>query len=412
MISLKSRSVRNTLTNILTIAIILRAAIAVFRSRDALDFENLLLRHWLQVLSLPKNSSAMARLNLRPIAAMLANMLTIILCVVNAVFRSPQALILENLALRHQIQVPQRSRRRRPRFTSLDRGLWVLLSRIWSGWRGALVIVRPETVVGWHRQGFRLYWKRKSRRSGRPRKSREIRNLVRRMARENPLWGAPRIHGELLKLGIDVGETTVASYVPRTRKPPAQTWRTFLRNHASEIAAIDFFTVPTTTFKILYVFLALSHDRRRVIHVNVTDAPTARWTALQVVQAFPWDTAPRFIVLYRDAIYGQEVCRALRGCGIEDVPTAPRSPWQNAYVERLIGSIRRECLDHVVILNEMHLRRVLREYLTYYGTSRTHRGLAKDCPDPREVGQPDAGGEIVALPMVGGRHHRYTRRAA
>jgi transposase InsO family protein len=223
--------------------------------------------------------------------------------------------------------------------------------------------------------------------------------------------GAPRIHGELLKLGIDIGPTTVASYMPRTRKPPSQSWRTFLKNHAQEIAAIDFFTVPSATFKILYVFLVLSHDRRRVLHFNVTESPSARWTALQIVQAFPWDTAPRFLLRDRDAIYGEEVQRALRNCGIEDVPTAPRSPWQNAYVERLIGSIRRECLDHVVILNELHLRRVLREYLTYYEEARTHLGLAKDCPVPRAV-EPSERGEIVAIPHVGGLHHRYTRRAA
>jgi len=339
-------------------------------------------------------------------------MLTIILRVVASVSRSREALVLENLALRHQIQVLRRSSKRRPRLSRLDRGLWMLFSRIWSGWRDALVIVKPATVVGWHRQGFRLFWKRKSRAPGRPRTPRDIRNLVRRMARENPLWGAPRVHGELLKLGIDVGPTTVASHVPRVRRPPSQTWRTFLKNHASEIAAIDFFTVPTATFKILYVFLVLSHDRRRVIHFNVTDSPTARWTALQIVQAFPWDTAPRFIVRDRDAIYGEEVCRTLRSCGIEDVPTAPRSPWQNAYVERLIGSIRRECLDHIVIFNEKHLRRVLREYLVYYEGSRTHLGLAKDCPEHRAIEPPDVGGKIVALPMVGGLHHRYMRRAA
>ena len=231
------------------------------------------------------------------------------------------------------------------------------------------------------------------------------------MARENPLWGAPRIHGELLKLDIDVGQATVSSYMPRTRKPPSQTWRTFIKNHASELAAIDFFTVPTATFKILYVFLVLSHDRRRVIHFNVTDSPTARWTALQIVQAFPWDTAPRFILRDRDSIYGEEVQRTFSNLGIDDVPTAPRSPWQNAYVERLIGSIRRECLDHMIIFSEKHLRCVLRGYLDYYESSRTHLGLAKDCPEPRAIEQPSAG-RIVAQQMVGGLHHRYTRRAA
>jgi putative transposase len=331
-------------------------------------------------------------------------MLTIILRAAISVFRSREALVLENLALRHQIQVLQRTGKRRPRLSRLDRGLWAFLSRVWSGWRDALVIVKPETVVRWHSQGFRLYWRRKSQVLGRPRKPRNVRDLVRRIARENPIWGAPRIHGEMLKLGIDIGPTTVASYMPRTRRPPSQSWRTFLRNHAHEIAAIDFFTVPTATFKILYVFLVLSHDRRRVLHFNVTNSPTAAWTALQILQAFPWDTAPQFILRDRDAIYGKEVQRTVRNLGIKDVPTAPRSPWQN-------GSIRCECLDHVIVLNEMHLRRVLREYFTYYEESRTHLGLAKDCPQPREV-EPANTGSIIAIPQVGGLHHRYKRRAA
>ncbi len=323
-----------------------------------------------------------------------------------SVFRSRQSLALENFALRH-LQRPHS----RIRLKKRDRLVWVVLSRIWRDWRKPLAIVRPETVVRWHRQGFRLYWRWKSRHQGRPHTSHEIRDLVRRMALENPLWGAPRIHGELLKLGLDVAQATVSRYMSRGGRPPSQMSRTFLKNHATAIASIDFFTVPTATFRVLYVFLVLSHERRRVVHCNVTDSPTTQWTGRQLVQAFPWDTAPRFLLRDRDAIYGPEFLRSVSNLRIEDMRTSPQSPWQNPYVERMIGSIRRECLDHVVILNENHLRRVLREYLSYYSETRTHLGLGKDCPEARTIEPPEAG-RIVALPQVGGLHHRYTRRAA
>ena len=337
-------------------------------------------------------------------------MLKIILHLLGSVFRCRQSLTFENLALRHQLYVLQRTRSR-VRMKKGDRLVWVVLSRIWRDWRNSLTIVQPDTVIRWHREGFRLYWRWKSRNRGRPRASQDVRDLVRRMAHENPLWGAPRIHGEILKLGLDVAQATVSRYMPRERKPPSQTWRTFLKNHATEIASVDFFTVPTATFRVLYVFLILSHERRRVVHFNVTDSPTAQWTGRQILQAFPWDTAPRFLLRDRDAIYGPEFLRSVSNLGIEDVRTSPRSPWQNPYVERLIGSIRRECLDHVVILNEHHLRRVLREYVSYYSEARTHLGLGKDCPVARAVEPPEAG-RVVALPQVGGLHHRYTRRAA
>ncbi len=337
-------------------------------------------------------------------------MLKIILHLLRSVFRSRQSLALENLALRHQLYVLQRPRPR-VRLKKHDRLVWVVLSRIWRDWRKPLTIVQPEAVVRWHHQGFRLYWRWKSRDRGRPRTSHEIRDLVRRMAHENPLWGAPRIHGEMLKLGLDVAQATVSRYMPRTRKPPSQSWRTFLNNHAMAIASIDFFTVPTATFRVLYVFLILSHERRRVVHFNVTDSPTAQWTGRQLVQAFPWDTAPRFLLRDRDAIYGPEFLRAVGNLAIEDVRTSPRSPWQNPYAERMIGSIRRECLDHVVIVNEKHVRHVLREYHGYYSDARTHLGLGKDSPESRAVEPPEEG-RVVALPHVGGLHHRYTRRAA
>ena len=337
-------------------------------------------------------------------------MLKLILHLLVSIFRSRQSLALENLALRHQLHVLQRSRSR-IRLKRRDRLVWVVLSRIWADWRRPLTIVQPETVVRWHRQGFRLYWRWKSRGRGRARASPEIRHLVRRMALENPLWGAPRIHGEMLKLGLDVAQGTVSRYMPRGRRPPSQSWRKFLKSHATAIASIDFFTVPTATFRVLHVFLVLSHNRRRVLHFNVTDSPTAQWTGRQLVEAFPWDTAPRFLLRDRDAIYSPEFLRSARTLGIEDVRTSPRSPWQNPYVERLIGSIRRECLDHVVIVNENHLRHVLHEYLSYYSEARTHLGLEKDSPETRAI-EPTEAGRVVALPRVGGLHHRYTRRAA
>jgi len=238
--------------------------------------------------------------------------------------------------------------------------------------------------VRWHRQGFKLYWRWKSRRrgDGRPAVSRDVRDLVRRMAAANPLWGAPRIHGELLKLGIEISQAAVAKYMPRRTKPPSSTWRTFLENHIRQIVAVDFFTVPIATFRVLFVFVVLAHDRRRVLHFNVNKHPTATWTAQQIREAFPWDTAPRFLLRDRDGIYGDDLVRVVRSIGIEQVLIAPRSPWQNPYAERVIGSIRRECLDHVVVLNEKHLRHVLGKYFTYYHRSRTHLSLAKDHRSP------------------------------
>ena len=231
------------------------------------------------------------------------------------------------------------------------------------------------------------------------------------MQATNVGWGAPRIHGELLKLGIDVSQATVAKYMARQQKPPSQTWRTFLENHAEGIAGIDFFTVPTATFRVLYVFIVLSHDRRRVVHFNVTEHPTAQWTTQQLTEAFPFDTAPRYLLRDRDAIYGEKVQQRIRSLGIEEVVTAPRSPWQNSYAERIIGSIRRDCLDHVIVLNERHLRRILREYFSYYHTCRTHLSLNKDPPETR-LSEPSEMGSIVAFPRVGGLHHRYGRIAA
>ena len=325
--------------------------------------------------------------------------------------RSRASLELELVALRHQVTVLRRQRPGRPRLFSTDRLLWVWLYRIWPQVLNTMVLVKPATVVQWHRKGFRLYWRRRSRRLGRPRMSREIRDLIRKMSLANPLWGAPRIHGELLKLGIDVSQATVGRYLPWRPKVPSPTWRSFLHNHMHDTAAVDMFVVVTARFQLLYALVVLGHERRTVIHFDVTRNPTQGWLARQITEAFPWDTAPRFLLRDRDASYGQTFRDRVQAMAIEEVVTAPRSPWQNAYVERIIGSIRRECLDHVIVFDERHLRRVLSAYFEYHHRSRTHLSLDKDCPEPRPI-QPPSAGTVVAFPQVGGLHHRYERRAA
>ena len=294
-----------------------------------------------------------------------------------------------------------------------DRALWSILSRFWADWRNSLIIVQPETVIRWHRKGFKLYWRWKSRPRwpGRQRIPTEVRDLIRSMSQSNPLWGAPRIHGELVKLGISVSQATVSKYMVRHSKPPSQTWRAFLKNHARDIVSVDFFTVPTATFRVLFVFLIMSNDRRNVIHFNVTNSPTAVWTVPQIVNAFPWDTPPRYVLHDRDGKFGEEFNRRVESMGIEQVLIAARSPWQNPYVERLIGSIRWECLDHVIVFNDKHLRRVLKQYFHYYHECRIHLGLEKDCPKTRPI-EPPGVGPIRNEPMVGGLHHRYFRQAA
>jgi putative transposase len=327
--------------------------------------------------------------------------------------RSRAVLQAEILALRHQLLIFERSRRgHNLRLRWTDRALWVWLSRLWNDWRSALLMVKPETVIRWHRQGFRLYWRWKSRHGdGRPAVSPEVRNLIRQMSHANPRWGAPRIHGELLKIGSEVCQATVAKYMVRHRKPPSQTWQTFLRNHTKDLVSIDFLVVPTITFQLQFTFVILSHDRRRLVHFAVTANPTAEWTARQLLQAFPWDHAPRYLLRDRDRAYGLEFSEMAKCMGIHEVLTAPRSPWQNAHLERLIGSIRRECLDHVIVLNEAGLRRVLNSYFAYYEQSRTHLSLGKDAPISRPI-QPPAMGAVVEIPQVGGLHHLYTRKAA
>jgi len=337
-----------------------------------------------------------------------------LLLTVRSLVKTRSALLLENLALRQQLAVIRGSVKR-PRLRFRDRLFWVILSRVWRGWKKPLVVVKPATVIGWHRKGFKLFWKRKSRRTGpgRPRVSKETRDLVRRIAEANPIWGAPRIHGELKKLGIDVSERTVSNLMPRRTKPPSQTWRAFLKNHMDVTYAIDFFTVPTAGFRILFVLIILKHSRRRVVHFNVTEHPCAEWTAQQLVEAFPWESAPRYLLRDRDKIFAPHFRKRVKGMGTKEVITARKSPWQNPYVERFIGSVRTDCLDHMIILNERHLKRILSAYLDYYHWDRTHLGLGKDTPVVRTIqARPAGSAKVIAFPRVGGLHHRYEWRQA
>ena len=329
-----------------------------------------------------------------------------------ATIRSRASMQLEIVALRHQLAVYQRLGKH-PRLTPADRILWSWIARLWSRWREALVIVQPRTVISWQRRRFRDHWSRlcRSGKPGRPTVAREVLDLIRRMSTANPLWGAPRIVGELRKIGIEVAKSTVERYRIRPRRPVSPTWMTFLKNHVAEMISIDFFVAPTVKFEILFVFLILAHDRRRVLHVNVTTNPSAEWTGQQIVEAFPWSDVPAYLLRDRDSIYGAHFQRRVNNMGIEEVVIARQSPWQNPYVERLIGSIRRECLDHVIVLNEKHLRRVLERYLAYYHGWRTHRSLDMDAPAGRPI-QPQDHGRVVEVAEVGGLHHHYERRAA
>jgi transposase InsO family protein len=323
------------------------------------------------------------------------------------------SLELEIVALRHQVAVLRRQRPGRPKLFRADRLLWVCLYRLWPQALNAMVLVKPATVIQWHRKGFGLYWRWRSRAKwpGRPRLGADIRALIRQMSIANPLWGAPRIHGELLKLGIVVSQPTVGRYMPWRPKVPSPTWRSFLHNHMHDTVAIDMFVVATATFRLLYAVIVLGHDRRRIVHFNVTQNPTQVWLARQITEAFPWDMAPRYMLWDRDASYGPTFRDRLQAIGIKEVVTAPRSPWQNAYVERVIGSVRRDCLDHLIIFDERHLRGVLSSYTRYYNGARTHLSLDKDCPESRPIHPPEAG-KIVAFPEMRGLHHRYERLAA
>ena len=330
-----------------------------------------------------------------------------ILAVLASPFKSKTRLEAENAALRHQLIVLRRKVKGRAHLTNKDRWFFILMYRWFPSILEVFVIIRPETLVHWHRAGFRRYWRWKSRSpGGRPQIETDLRALIRRMSVENPLWGAPRIHGELLKLGFEVAQSSVAKYMVKRRGPPNQEWRTFLCNHAPDIAAMDLFVVPTIGFSLLYAFVIVRLDRRNLVWINVTANPTADWIARQMTEAFPWDDAPKYLIRDRDRIYGAVVTRRLRAMGIRDKPTAPASPWQNGFAERLIGSIRRECLDHIVVFGEAHLRRILRSYACYYNDVRTHRSLDKDAPVSRPVQRT---GIISSHPILGGLHHHYVR---
>jgi transposase InsO family protein len=322
-------------------------------------------------------------------------------------FKTQAQLEAEIFLLRHQLSMLRQRVPTRPKLTLADRLLFVWLYRLFPSVLDAVTIVQPETVIRWHRKGFRLYWRWKSRsRGGRPRIPGEIRRLIREMSLANRLWGAPRIHGELLKLGIDVAQSTVAKYMARCGRGRSQTWKTFLDNHSAGIGAMDFLVVPTVGFKLLFVLVILRHERRRLISLSVTAHPTADWIARQITDAFPWDEAPEYMIRDRDGCYGQAVTKRLAAMGIRDHPTARRSPWQNGHAERLIGSIRRECLDHIVVFGEAHLRRILVGYAGYYNELRTHLSLGKDSPRRRQTQRL---GQLAALPILGGLHHQYCR---
>ncbi len=334
-------------------------------------------------------------------------LLRFVLAILGSPFKSKIRLEVENVVLRHQLIVLRRKVQGRVRLTTNDRWFFIQLYRWFPSILQVLTIVRPETLVRWHRAGFRRYWRWKSRSlGGRPQIETDLRALIRRMSIENPLWGAPRIHGELLKLGFDVAQSSVAKYMVKRRRPPSQGWRTFLRNHAPDIAAMDLFIAPTIGFELLYAFVIVRLDRRDLVWINVTANPTAEWIARQITEAFPWNEAPDYLVRDRDRIYGTIVTCRLRTMGIRDKPAAPASPWQNGFAERLIGSIRRECVDHFVVLGEAHLRRILRAYARYYNDIRTHRSLDKDAPVSRPVQRT---GIISSHAILGGLHHHYVR---
>ena len=329
------------------------------------------------------------------------------LAILASPFKSKRRLAAENAALRQQLTVLRRQVLGRVRLTNNDRLFFVQLYRWFPSVLRVVTVIHPETLVRWHRAGFRCYWRWKSRAvGGRPQIEADLRVLIRRMSVENPLWGAPRIHGELLKLGFQVAQSTVAKYMVKRHGAPSQGWRTFLRNHAPDIAAMDLFVVPSIGFNLLYTLIIVRLDRRHLIWVNVTTNPTADWIARQLSEAFPWNEAPQYVIRDRDCIYGTVVTRRLRAMGIRDKPIAAASPWQNGFAERLIGSIRRECVDHFVVWGETHLRRILRTYARYYNDIRTQWSLDKDAPAFRRIQRT---GIINSHSVLGGLHHHYVR---
>jgi putative transposase len=326
--------------------------------------------------------------------------------------RSRRNLLLENLALRQQLEVLKK-RHPQPRFKTPDRLFWMLQSRLWPGWQKVLILVQPETVVRWHRAGFKLHWKWLSRhrnRAGRNCVSKRLRELIFRMVVENPTWGAPRIHGELKMLGFDISERTVLRWMRKAPRDPelAKRWAAFLSNHREAIAARDFFTVPTLTFGVLYCFFVIAHDRRRILHCNVTRHPTSAWVVQQLRETFPYDAASKYPIFDRGAQFNEDVIETVKNFGIEPKRTNFRSPWQNGVAERWVGNCRRDLLDHIIVLNERHLKRLMNEYVRYYHDDRTHLALEKQTPSGRETEtHHDASCKVISMPRVGGLHHRY-----
>jgi len=338
-----------------------------------------------------------------------------ILAVMRVFLRSRGDTALEVLALRQQVAVLKR-KRSRPILNSRDRLFWTTLCHLWSRWSDVLVIVKPETVIGWHRAGFRLYWRWRSRpKGGQPKITEEIRTLIRRLADENPDWGAPKIHGEIQKLGLIVSERSVARYMRKIlhRGDPGKRWLAFLHNHRDVIVAFDFFTVPTVTFQLLYCFFVIDHGRRKILHFNVTQHPTAEWVTQQLRETFPDGGSYRYVILDWDSKFNTDVTEFLKATGLEPKRTSVQSAWQNGTAERWVGSCRREILDHVIALNEQHLRRLIRDYVSYYQQDRIHDSLGKDTPDRRPVEhKPDVAATVISMSRLGGLHHRYSWRQA
>jgi len=323
---------------------------------------------------------------------------------------SRRELMLENLALRHQLQVALR-RNPHPRLRTRDRVLWVWLRGVWpDGWHQQLRLVRPETVLRWHRKGWRLYWTWKSRnRLGRPHLSSEVRELIARISKENPRWGSERIRGELLKLGIAVSNRSIRRY--RWRRSPSgdhQRWRTFLTNQLRGIWAADLFVVHTVTYRTLYVFFIIRHERREWLHFDVTASSTAAWIWRQVLEATPLGRQPKFLIHDRDADYGGDFEERLANLGIAGVRTPPRAPKANAIGERIVRTVRTECLDHVIVINEAHLQAILAEFAAYYNRDRPHRSLELQTPVPVSA---QSAGRVISRPVLGGLHHVYARAA-
>jgi hypothetical protein len=328
-------------------------------------------------------------------------------------FHGRRRLLLENLVLRQQLATLKR-RHRRARLDLVDKLFWVVVHRFWSGWKQAVIVITPKTIVRWHRSGFRPYRRlistvRKA--AGRRPTPKEVQEVIFSMVAKNPTWGAPRVHGELLMLGFDISERTVSRWMRRAPRDPerAKRWLAFLRNHREAIAAMDFFTVPTITFNLLYCFFVISHDRRRILHFNVTKHPTSLWIVQQLREAFPFESAPRFLIFDRDGKYGVEASAVVRSLKITPIRTSFESPWQNGVAERWVASCRRDMLDHIIVANEPHLKRLLSEYVDYYHEDRTHLGLGKGTPRGRT--HSTVSGRVISHDRLGGLHHRYDRAA-